>query len=482
MKSVNKNFIFNLIHEVIVVLVPLIIVPYVSRVIGVELIGVRSYTYAILTYFELFANLGISIYGQREIAKVGEDKDARSRVFFSLQTVKLISFSIVFLVYCITFFGIGILSEYKIIFAIWIIHLFESFFNIIWYFQGIEKFQFVSIRGIIIRIIQVFVTIIFINSQSDFYLYLITFALFPLLQGISLWPYLVVNVNWKQIKNIEIKPHLKQIFIFFIPTIATTIYSNIDKVMLGSLLENTVQAGYYESAQHITLLCTTIFTSLYAVMRSRISAEKDGDINKLNESINYFIKICMFIVLPITLGVLAVSEKFVIIFFGNEYEALGNMLKIFTLVILFMGISGFISAVFIVPFDKQKYLTIFYIIATVLNIAINFLLIPSMESFGAIVGSIVAEGVVLVGCFVLSRKNIPFSMMLKKGWKYIVSSLIMFIIIFFFDIILSTGLWQLIVEILLGVFIYFIMLIILKDELVFGTIKKFVARRNKNEN
>ena len=467
--TTNKNFIYNLLYEVIIVLTPLIITPYVSRVLGAELIGARSYTFAILSYFELFANLGIAIYGQREIAKIKNDREKRSRVFLSLFALKSVSFLLVLLGYCAVFFAFGVLSKYKVLFLLWIIHLFESFFNVTWYFQGVEKFKHISLRGIVIRIIQIIATLIFVKTTDDFYIYILLYALFPLLQAVSLWPFLIKDIEWKQIKNVSLRIHLKDVLVFFIPTVATVIYSNVDKIMLGSMLENTIQVGYYESAQHIVLLCTTVFTSLFVVMRSRISAqmtENNECATSIRETIIYFVKVCSLVVFPVSFGLLAISDNFVIVFFGEEFEPVINMLRLFIPIVLILGLSGFISSIYIVPFDKQKYLAFFYIIATLLNVVLNFILIPVIFSYGAIISSIVAEFVVLLGCVFLSRKHFSIVDFLKCGWKYILSSLIMFASVFGIKFVLCYGLWQLVVEIVIGVLVYGLALLILRDDFI----------------
>lgn len=474
-KSIKKNFFYNLLYEFVIILSPLIVTPYVSRKLGVELIGVRSYTYAILTYFELFVNLGIAVYGQREVAKNLFDKKKRSNIFFSLLCLKFFAFLIVLTIYLVSFVGMGILDKYKIIWIIWIIHLSESLFNVTWYFQGIERFKLISIRGIILRTLQIILTLTLIKSPSDFYLYLIIYATIPTLQAISLWPFLKKEIDWTELKNVRIKNHLKNVFIFFIPTIATTIYSNVDKIMLGSLLETTTQAGYYESAQSIALLATTIFTSIYTVMRSRISAEvAEGN----TKDIGYFTQFSLFMVFAITLGIFSVSGIFITVFYGSDYMAVIPLLRYFCAIIFLVGISGFISAVYIVPYDKQKYISIFYVFATLVNVILNAYLIPKLEAFGAIIGSIAAEGVVFIGCIVLSRKVLNFTKYIKYGWKYFISGIFMFLVVYPLDMFLSKNIFSLTCEIIIGSVVYLITLYSLKDSIV----RKYIDIKIKDKN
>ncbi len=477
-RNKNVNFIYSLIYEIIVILSPLIVTPYISRVLGVELVGVRSYTFAIVSYFELFISIGITIYGQREIAKCGDDIQKRSKTFFSLFFIKFVLFIIVLSVYCTLFFGFEISENYKTIYLIWIIHIFESLLTITWFFQGIEEFKYISIRGVIFRTLQIVLTIILVKSKDDFYTYLIIYASIPLVQAISLWLFLPKYVEFKYLFSISIKEHLKSIFIFFIPTIATTIYSSIDKVMLGSILNDNAQVGYYESAQHIALLATTIFLAIYSVMRTRISYEIQNKPEKVKVSTNYFINIFMLVVIPVSIGILCVSKNFVLCFFGDEYEPSAKLLSMFVSVIFLMGVSGFISAVYIVPYDKQKYLSVFYIIAVVINVIINFILIPYLESSGAVIGSIAAEFFVFLGCVYISRKEIKLNLYFKYGWKCIVSGIIMGVSVFLLAYFLDIGVVYLVIEIFAGIMIYGLSLIILKDKVTMDVGVRMIKKIN----
>lgn len=467
-KELNKNFFYNLLYEIVIILSPLIITPYISRRLGVELVGVRSYTYAILMYFELFSTLGITIYGQREIARVKNNEEERSKIFLSLMAIKILFFTVVLLVYSLTFFKFNVLGEYKLIWFIWLLHLFETLFNVTWFFQGIEKFKYISIRGIILRTVQIILTLVFVKTKKDFYIYLILYSGIPLLQAITLWPFLKSSVNLKYIKSINLKKHIKPILIFFIPTISTTIYSNVDKIMLGSLLKSTVQTGYYDSAQSIALLATTIFTSIYTVMRSRSSFEVATN---NQDNIDYFIRIALFMIFPVSLGIFGISNEFILIFFGKAFAPVSLLLKTFCAVIVLIGLSGFISSVYIVPNDKQNNLSYFYILSTILNVVLNYFLISKYGAMGAIISSIIAELLVCVGCLVLSRKVISLKKMFMIGWKYVAASILMLFVITIYSKYTSPSFTDLVLEIMFGALTYIIFLLILKDKFMIEVIE-----------
>ena len=479
-EKVGVSLIFNFIYEIVAVLTPLVITPYVSRKLGVDLIGVRSYTFSILVYFQLFANLGVAVYGQREIAKCSNDKVERSRVFFELFIIKSISSILVMLTYCVVFFGFDFLSEYKLCFLIWIIQLSETFFNITWYYQGIGKFKFICIRGVLVRILQIVLVFLLVKGQDDFYIYLILYATTPLLLAISLWPFIIKDVSFHEIKNINCKRHISSIFFFFIPTIATTIYSSLDKIMLGAIV-GTVETGYYESAYKIILIATTIFTSIYTVMRSYVSNARENKNKDFDSKMDTFIRIMVGLVLPTVLGLVAVSDKFVLVFYGDEYYSVINLLKWFSIVLLFLGISGFYSAVYIVPYEKQILLSIVYIGATGINVLFNLLLIKRYYAMGALISTIIAEFIVVIGCIIISRGHIKIINILKKGWKYIIASLVMFATVYTVNHFLPVSILNLVVEIAIGIAVYALSLLIIREKLLIDFFRKFLKREYEEE-
>lgn len=454
--NLSKNFLYSFIYEVLTVLTPLIITPYVSRILGVELIGIRSLTYAILSYFEIFATLGIAVYGQKEIAKYSHDIKKRSKIFLNLLIIKTITFSIVFLAYSFLFFQINFMPEYKYLWVLWLIHLFEQLFNITWFFEGIENFKLLAMRGAIIRLLQIILTFIFVKTPNDFQNYIILYAGTPLLQAISIWPMLfnkiVIVKNFTQ----EIWIHFKNIINYFIPTIATVIYSNIDKVMISAITRDSRMVGLYDSAQSIALLSTTIFSSVFKVIRSRMSNQLDK-IDQKHKKL--FQEITFFVISSISFGVFSLSNTFVKIFFGQQYEDAGILLKLFSIMIYVMGVSQYISAIYIVPFGKQKLVNKYYILAIIVNIITNIIFINLIGTSGAVIGSILAEGSILCGMLKIYHTSKQNKISLSLLIKNILSGIIMSILCGVIEIILPQhNLHTLLLNAILGATTYIISL------------------------
>lgn len=185
-KSISKNYLYNLFYQILVIVMPLITTPYLSRVLGAEAIGVYSYTLSIATYFILFGTLGVSLYGQREIAYVQDDEKKRSIVFWEIVLLKTITMTISILIFWFTY---GMYGEYKIYYRILIIELISQCIDISWFFQGIEEFKKTVIRNSIVKLIFAVCIFIFVKSPNDLIKYIVIIAGANLFGNLSLWMY-----------------------------------------------------------------------------------------------------------------------------------------------------------------------------------------------------------------------------------------------------------------------------------------------------
>lgn len=267
-KSITKNYLYNLAYQILIIFLPLITTPYVSRVLGAENIGIYGYTLSIVTYFVLFGALGISMYAQREIAYVQDNIKERSKIFWEINILRFITMSISIILYYI-FFVNG--SRYQFYYFILILELISNCFEISWFFQGLEEFKRIVLRNIIVKLISFACIILFVKTKNDLSIYLFIYVSSNLLGNLSLWLYMPKYLEKVKIKELNIIKHLKPTLWLFIPQIAIQIYTVLDKTMIGNIIENKSEVGYYEQAQKIIKLCLTIVTSLGTVMVPRMA-------------------------------------------------------------------------------------------------------------------------------------------------------------------------------------------------------------------
>ncbi len=237
-RSITKNYIYNLIYQILVLVLPLITAPYISRVLGAENIGIFSYTTSITTYFILFGSLGIAMYGQREIAYLQENKDKCSKTFWEIVIVRFITMLISMAIFYITFVK-G--NQYSIYYAILLLELLANCLDISWFFQGLEEFKKTVLRNIVVKIISIICIFTFVKTANNLSTYIWIYVLSILIGNVLLWAYLPKYLKQVHIKELHILNHVKPTIGLFIPQIAIQIYTVLDKVMIGAIITDKAE-------------------------------------------------------------------------------------------------------------------------------------------------------------------------------------------------------------------------------------------------
>ena len=309
----KKNYIYNVIYQILILIIPLITMPYSSRVLGADGIGIYSYTYSIVYYFMLVAMLGLNHYGNRTIAKARDNKEELSKEFFSIYIFQLFTSTIMVLLYFIyvTFFNV----EYKTIAYIQIMYVIASMFDVNWFFFGMEKFKLTITRNTIIKVLSLVLIFTFVKTPDDVWKYTAILAGSTLLSNLMLLVVLKKYVKPARISKKDIIKHVKPNLVMFLPVIAVSIYKMMDKIMLGTI-SDVSEVGYYENAEKITNVSLTLITALGTVMLPRvsnmISNNKEAEVKKLIEKTMPFV---MFMTFPIAIGISCISNDFTVIFF-----------------------------------------------------------------------------------------------------------------------------------------------------------------------
>lgn len=461
-KSLVKNYIYNLVYQILTLVLPLITTPYISRVLGAENIGIYSYTYSILSYFLLFGALGVALYGQREIAYVGEDNVKRKKVFWEIQICRFFAAFIASVVYFIFFMREGI---YAIYYRIWFLELLAIGFDISWFFQGIEEFKKTVTRNVLVRLVSVTLIFVLVKVPEDLIKYITIYAIADLVGNLSLWLYLPKYFKGVKIKNISAFSHLPAIILLFIPQIASQVYNLLDKTMIGNMVLNKSEVGYYEQAQKVIRVLVTIVTSLGVVMIPRMASTfASGDKEKVFDYMKKSFKFVFFLAFPIMFGIISISKSFVPVFFGEGYEKVVVLINVMAPTIILNGMANVVGTQYLLPTKKQKEYTIAILSGLGVNFILNYILIKTQFSVGASIATIISELVLVAVELYIIRKDINVKEVLKLGSNYMLSGLIMLITCMVVGISLGTSTATMVIQIIIGVIVYVGMLIILKDE------------------
>ena len=481
-KSVKKNYIFNVMYQILLLVVPFITTPYLSRVLGANAIGVYSYANSMASYFILFACLGTGTYGQRTISYVQDDVEKRSKAFLETFFFRLITSLITLIFYGIYIFTI---KENRIIFIILSINIMNIIFEISWFFQGMEDFKKTVLRSALVKILNIIFIFIFIKNSEDLVLYVLGTMVLTILGSISLWTYLPKYI----IKVKDIKPFrdVKTILKLFLPTIAVQVYTIVDKSMIGWFSEGSTffENGYYEQAEKVIKICLTLVTSLGTVMIPRIGRVfKEGNTEKVREYMYKSYRFILLLAIPVSLGLISISSIFVPIFFGPGYEKVEILLIVLSLLVIVIGLSNANGYQYFVPTGQENILTLTVVIGAISNFIMNLILIPKYYSIGASISSVVAESLVTLVGFIYIRKEKLFSLrkIVKESIKYLISGIIMFILLLFIKQYLDVSIISLAILIITGGITYFIIILLLKDEFVLKIINDFLEMvKNKTK-
>ena len=461
-KSITKNYIYNLIYQVLTLVLPLITTPYLSRVLGATPIGIYSYTYSIVSYFLLFGALGVAFYGQREIAYVNEDKQKRKKVFWEIVTCRFVTMFIAIIIYYMFFMRKG---EYSIYYRIWFMELIATAFDISWFFQGLEEFKKTVIRNVVVRLVSVTLIFVLVKVPQDLIKYITIYAIADLVGNLSLWVYLPKYFQGIKIEKIKTFSHLHAIILLFIPQIANQVYNLLDKTMIGRIIADKSEVGFYEQGQKVIRVLLTLVTSLGIVMIPRMASTfASGDKEKMAQYMKNSFKFVFFLAFPIVFGLMSVSKSFVPLFFGEGYDKVVTLLIVISPTIILTGMANVIGTQYLLPTKRQKEYTITIAIGLAVNFILNYILIHLYSSIGASIATVLSEFIVVAAQMYVIRKDINPKDVIKLSYKYILAGGVMLGVSFMLNLIFGVGVKTIVIQVITGILVYVFMLWILKDE------------------
>ena len=468
-KSIKKNYIYNLLQQMLALITPLITIPYISRVIGAEGIGIYSYTSSVVLYFAMFAALGTISYGQREISYVQDNKEKRTQVFWNTEIRCIITTLIVLCTY-VPF--VLYQEQYRLIYAILTIHIIDVIFNISWFFMGMEEFGTIVRCNVIVRILNLAFIFIFVKDANDLPIYVFGLTVVMLLGNLSLWPFLPKFIGRPKIKEIHPFKDFMVVLSMFVPTIAISIYTVLDKIMIGVLTQNAAENGFYDQSIKMSRMALTFVTALGTVMVPRIGflfEKKDQQQIKMFMYRSY--KFVGLLGIPLCLGIIGTASNFVPWFYGPGFDRVVPILSTLSLIIFAIGISNVTGVQYLVPTQRQNTLTITVLIGAAFNVICNLIFIPNYGALGAAIASVLAEIVIAIVQLFVVRKELSCVTIVKNFIKYLIAGLFMLFILKLIGFHLKPSVLNTFILIFAGSAIYITVLFLLKDEFFITNVK-----------
>ena len=465
-----KNYLYNLSYQLLVLILPIILTPYISRVLKVDGIGLHSVAVAVGNYFILFGMLGINSYGSRQIAYVRDDIDELKKTFWEINILKLFTMGLSICLYIImvTFF---IPYDKQIIYYIETLTLLASLFDISWLFSGLEQFKVTAIRNIIVKITGVLLIVLLVKQKEDLWLYTLILSTASLIGQIIIWKDIPNDIKKIDFNIHKLCNHFKNTIKLWLPSIAIQVYSSLDKVMLGYIINDT-QAGLYESSQKLVRMGATITTAMSTVLVPKMSNlyinNKNNEFKEVACKAFSFVSMLSF---PLAFGLAAIRKSLVPWFYGSGYEATSNLLLISSWLIVSLGWSSILGLQVLVSSKNEIKYTFSVTIGAIVNIILNVLLIKKFQSAGALVASVLAEYIGMTIMMYFSRKLISINNCLRSAPKYLLFSLCMYFIVYNIGELFPYSIYSTFLQIFIGLLVYILLLIIFKDDHVKSLIR-----------
>lgn len=451
MSSVAANFVYNVAYQVLCLIMPLVTSPYLSRVLGAEQLGVYSYTYSVAFYFVLFAMLGVNNYGNRCVARIRDDRLKLSKTFwsiYSLQAILTALVSVLYLAYsqCI--------SDDTIVSLIWFPYVISSGLDINWFFFGLEEFKITVIRNFVVKIITFMFMFIVVRGKYALYAYCLLMSVSYLVSVAVLWPLVRRYVDLIAPTIGEVVLHLRPNLVLFVPVIAVSLYTVLDKVMLGAM-SSMEQSGYFNNALNIAQMPFTLIAALGTVMLPRSSnlMAKGERVTAVG-----YLGVSMWLALLLSsafmFGLAGVADVFVPVFYGPGFDECGPLINVIVLEMPFMSWANVLRTQYLIPAGRDRAYTVSVFAGAAVNIGANLLLIPTWGALGAAWGTAAAQVAVCLVQSISVWKELPQKKWIIDNIPFFVIGFIMFLFVRFVGFVIEPSLMLLVCQVAVGAAVY----------------------------
>lgn len=450
--SVKNNFIYQFLYQFVILVIPLVVSPYLTRTLGSEPLGIYTYTNSIAYYFVLVAMMGIGKHGQRIIAERKYDEQALRKTFWSLFTFHIFISVAAFLLYL--GYAFLVCKEDHAVTLAQGIYVLSACFDITWLYQGLEKFKTVVIRNAVLKVLECLAIFALVKSPDDLLVYTIIMATSLCVGQFVLVPSTVKSIPPTRFQKQDLFEHLKPMSVLFVAAIAASLYTVFGKTLLG-VLATKADVAFYEYANKIvaiprtfiTVISTVLFPRACQIMSQNNRQEMDKNCS-VSLVINYFIGFASIF------GLIGVGDLLARVYFGEEFLICGDIIALMSPIILIIGLGEVVRSLYIYPMKKDGSMVKILFINAFVNVVLSVALIPIIGVFGAVVGAMAAE---LIGLFAeiwICRTLLPLKMFAKDGIPFLVSGICMLLGIRMIAGFLPETAVALLIEVLCGATLY----------------------------
>ena len=466
-KSVKANYLFNLINSASQLLFPLITFPYASRIMMADGIGQVNFFQSIMSYISLFTCLGIPMYAIREVAKVRDNPEKMTRITVEILLLHAFLTLLGYMAVAVICLTVTKVQTDIPLFLLLSATIFFTAIGCEWFYQGIEDFKYVAIRGLLVKLLSVVLLFLFVKTKEDI-LWYGAYTVLGVLGGnifnfIRLRKYLHRDViDFRALHPLR---HLKPALHVFALNVVISIYLQLNNVLLG-FMKDAEAVGYFTAATKIMMITMSISSSLGAVIMPRTSnLIAEGRMDEFRILIQKSYDFVLALAMPLTVGLIFTSPSIILLLSGEGFAPAVLTSQIVASNILMVGLSGVMGIQVLYPLGKINIVILCTLIGAAVNVFFNVLLIPRYGHNGTAVAYMLAEVAVTVSMFLIGRKYIPIQFLKKQHLHYVGGGIVMGGVLYFISLLGLSIISTLITMICVGIMVYIIVLLWLKDSI-----------------
>ncbi len=465
-RSLKMNFLMNAILSLSSVLFPLITFPYVSRILSPTGTGRVSFAVSLISYFNMLAQLGIPIYGIRACAGVRDDKEELSRTAHELLFINLVMALFSYACLAILLASVDRLYEDRPLYVLVSMTIVLTAIGMEWLYKALEQYAYITVRSLVFKGIALIAMFLLIHKESDY----VRYGAVSILAASASAIFNFINarryIEWRYLGGYAIKRHIRAIMCFFGMACATTIYTNLDTVMLG-FMKSDIDVGYYHAAIKIKSILVMVVTSLGAVLLPRVSyfIEK-GELEAFRRISKKALGFVLIASVPMTIYFICFAGECILFVSGHAYLGAVLPMQIIMPTLLFIGVSDLLGVQMLIPLGREKDVLVAELAGAVVDLVLNVICIPRFSAAGAAIGTTMAELVVMSVIIQKLRKRYTGLAERKREWRIILAVLAASVSVTFAKGLQIPVLFKLVISAGMYFGIYLLVLFLLREELI----------------
>ncbi len=451
--NVKVNYIYSTIYHIILILYPLITTPYLARILGAQGIGAYTLVHTVASYFLQLSLLGMETYGNRQTAYLRDKQEAMEKAFSEMYVVQLFFCTVSLVLYgvCAKCFWFG--PETLVL--IHFIFIGSSFFDVSWFFYGIERIDFCIKVNLIIKLITIIAIFGFIKSIDDLEIYTVIMCAGQFVTSFILWKSCCSFVKLQRVEWKNVKKRILPVVILFLPVIASSVYKSMDKIMLGLMLESEEAVGLYNNSEQLLGVPQGLVVALGIVMLPRVSnMVSRGTHEQIKEELRECMRITNFLAIGVTFGVASIAEEFVPLFLGDGFVKCVEYVIWLAPSNLFICWGYTIRNQYLIPYKKDNVFVGSIVLGAIINFLANLILINEFRIMGVIIGTLLSEGLVAFVQTFSVRKKLDIACYVCDALPFFVSAVIMGGVVRFIGNCFGGSIYTVLLEITFGGIVY----------------------------